>query len=210
MNNIKINKRYVKSGIKIFVLSVLVIVWVHSAFEGHGFHMEYSISRYVGLDYWSWIAFATCNVVTCELVFRYLAGIKNEWGMSLGWWISSLWMLMMLLGLSFFPIGLFDETWGDYGTVSQIHRVTAWTMFALAVITTAITMTKFKQEKALCRFGVFIVIYGIISGMSLIFELPFAESIYLLVEWGFIVMYLVFLLLIPYLNPENKALVEGQ
>jgi|GEM_PF-4457447 len=208
MNKMKMNKRYVKSALKIFVLSVMVIVVVHSVFEGHGLHLEYTLSRYVGLDYWSWIAFATCNVVVCELAFKYLAGVKNEWGMSLGWWISALWMLMMLLGLSFFPIGLFDEAWGDYGTISQIHRVTAWLMFALAVVTIVITLTKFKEEKMLCNFGFFMVIYGILLGGSIFLGIELIENLSLLVEWGFIVMYLAFLFYIPDFEPEKESQVS--
>ena len=206
MNIIKMDKSFVSSALKIFVLSSFVIVGVHAFFEGYGFHSEYSISRYVGLDYWSWIAFAVCNIVNGELVFRYLAGVRKQWGMSNRWWFCSLWMLLMLICLSICPVGLFDETWGEWGVVSTIHRITSWTMFLLAVLTVIETFIKFRNSKVIRNFGLILVGYGILCGAPILFGVNIVENLALFIEWGFLVAYMAFLLCIPYFETGNKTL----
>lgn len=91
----------------LFVTSVLAVA-INSL--KYGFHIDYTISRYVGLETWSAIVFGLGNVMVAYLSFRFLMWIQVR-GKVPKWLMLILAGIFVvgLLGLSACPMGYFDE-----------------------------------------------------------------------------------------------------
>lgn len=199
-----------KSGVRIaflvFMIVTFVIVFSHSFLEGFGLHFEYTISRYVGLTYWSAILFLICNLNLGGLIFRFLREIMAKWKMSKVWWICAVFMILMLILLSCCPVGLFDENWGDFGVVSLIHRFSSKAMFVAALFTAFETIVKFRKSRTVKIAGILFIFYGLFCVGSVLSDFSVFNQYILFFEWGFLVFYLVFLLMIPEFSKKNKEL----
>ena len=200
------NKKFVQSAFLVFITSVIVIVLAHTFVDGFGFHLNYTISRYVGLTQWSATAFLICNVVVGILLFQYLKQIRDAWGMPKRWWYASTLMLLMLVVLSIFPVGLYDEVWGEFGMVSTIHRVSSATMFLLAIVTGLETTIKFRKSRFVKDFGAFFVVYGVAVATLFAADSPVFWNAALIEETMFLVLYLILIMGIPKFEVGNKKL----
>lgn len=183
-------------ALAIFALSVVLIVAVNSF--GHGFHIWYSISRYVGLETWSAILFALGNLVVGILMIYYLYWVGGKIGATRGYYWLIVIIVMALLGLSACPIGYFDLPGEAYASSapSIIHECCSRVMFAAMLIVAAVFALR-ERESLQTRIGCGIfLIYGIFCvagylahaewfrGAMLVFE-----SLYLI---GFMVMCLIY------------------
>ena len=137
------NKKLVRLATLLFVLTVVIITFIHSLTKG--FHLNWSISRYMGSEPWSAILFCLSNFVVIALVLKYLYGVKKEHHLSTIWWILVLLMVVCYVMLSIFPVGLFDKMWGRFGTVSNIHQCSAYILFLMMILITAVTMYEVKK-----------------------------------------------------------------
>ena len=206
--NKKWERRWAIWAYLIFMCSVATVVLAHTFIDGYGFHIDYSISRYVGLTPWSAIFFFVCNCVVGVLLYRYLQKVQKTWKMSFAWWFCVILMLLMLIGLSMFPIGLFDEVWGNYGWVSWVHEICSKTMFLVAVLAGMETLIKFRNDLFTRIFGLLFEVYGFFCVFMTLFNVPFFNDYVLVFEWLFLAMHMTLLVSIPKFSRANMELAE--
>lgn len=190
----------------IFMIVISTIVGVHSFVEGYGLHFSYSISRYIGLTYWSAGLFFGTSLLLFFLVYRFLKQTAKDWKMTRVWWLSSVFMVLMLVMLAACPVGLFDKTWGNFGIISILHQFSSRAMFLMAVLTGIETMVKFRKAKFIRFFAPFFVIYGAVFATLATVGNWFVMDNMLFFEWGFLIFYLVMMLGIPSFVKGNKQL----
>lgn len=180
-------RKLIKTSIIIVSVSILSIFLIQSFLCGFGVHMNYSISRYVGLSPWSAILFLLCNIANFVLIFKALRLLDEKYNFGLLWRIISFIMILALLVLSAFPVGLHDEIWGNFGPVSIVHRTSAGVMFVSAILVMLLSLPKLKQKLhliiafvAFAFYGVFFVV-GFKFGLSLVTDNMFIpEALFLL------------------------------
>lgn len=122
-------KRWMLEAIGVFVSTSLLAVTFNSL--QYGWHWDYSISRYVGLETWSAILFALGNVLVAGLFGRYLYTVSEKWQMPRWFYWVTVVMAMALIGLSVCPIGYFDLVGTGYASSapSRIHEICSRLMF---------------------------------------------------------------------------------
>ena len=132
-------------ALAVFSGVVLALVLTYVMRDG-GFHMEYSISRYVGREWWSAVIFALGNFVIVWEVYRYTRTVWKEYGKV--WLGLMVVMLVCYVGLSLCPLGLFDSDIETLGAVSVLHQIFARGMFiTMAVIGFVKGMEIFKVRR---------------------------------------------------------------
>lgn len=141
---LKKNCGYILQGLLVFTLMLIGVIAVYVVRDG-GFHLEYSISRYVGREWWSAIIFALCNFAVMVLIWKYIVREWEKYGKV--WVVLMMLVTICFIGLSFCPIGLFDATYGDYGVVSILHQIFARGMFMVMAVATAVEGWKRRGEK---------------------------------------------------------------
>ena len=129
-------------ALMIFLATATLAVVLNSTVGGYGWHLNWSISRYVGLELWSVMLFAIGNCFVAALMGSYLWRLGERWKMSKIYFVLVLVMAAALLWLSFCPIGFCDV--GDMrSTVSLMHEFSSRTMF--------ITMMLIAATIVICR-----------------------------------------------------------
>lgn len=189
-----------KIVLSVFVISVLIVILSHSFLEGYGLHLNFSISRYIGLEPWSAIFFFVCSVFNIFLLIQFFLKFRKVHKMNLFWQIAYIIMLVGFLVLSACPVGLFDETWGDFGIVSILHRTFASIMFMSAVIVMFLTVLKFRNNKKLLLSGIFFMIFGILFITFFKLQIPWFMNIFLIPEALFLLWFVLIFLRLPFVQ----------
>lgn len=203
----KVNsKAPIKIGVIIFVFVVLCIVFGNSFLFGHGFHIEYSISRYIGLELWSAIFFFLNSLFLVNLLLIFYKKIKTTFKMPKLWQICFIIMIITFIGLSCCPVGFFDETWGDFGVVSHLHRFFSFSMFLISILVSIINFFKFQGRKSKIITLSF-AIYGTLFAISYAVNNSFVLNGFLFFETLFLLWFLTSLLVI---SSENLPKVESK
>lgn len=171
----------------VFWVGFFLILLTHILTGTAGFHLDYSISKYVGLTFPSAIAFLCMNTFVSVSLWRYIKPkLKSETEKN----IMKI-IIVTLILLSVFPIGLFDNIIPEpvflgRTPVSFLHVITSRTMFvAMAGFALYIffgrngetkhddkvrkVMLSFALYAAICIFT-FIFFSGIFWKYDLIFE----------------------------------------
>lgn len=189
----KRNQKTIKAIMLAYFIVILIIVVSHSFFEGYGFHLDYTISRYLGLTSWSAALFLATSIASFVFLFKFILRFKKDHKMNVLWFILACLMLVGLLGLSFCPIGLHDEVYGEFGTVSVCHRLFSITMFASSIAFAGLSFLKFKEKTTRLNLASFAV-YG--SAVALLYatENPFLMDLIFLFEGLFLIWIMVVLL----------------
>lgn len=189
----KAEQTKIKTIMVIYGIVISIIVVSHSFIEGYDFHLDYTISRYLGLMCWSAILFLITSIFSAAALFKFILRFKNRHKMNILWFITACLMLIGLLGLSICPIGLHDEVYGNFGTVSICHRYFSIVMFASSVVFAGLSFLKFKEKTTRLNLGTF-VIYG--SAVALLYatENPFLMDLIFLFEGIFLIWMMVVLL----------------
>lgn len=197
-----------KTNLKLAFLAYLtivpLIVLLNSFALGFNFHTEYTISRYIGLTYWSAITFALTSVFIFINVLKYLLKVGREYKMNKIWWVIALITIVALIGVGFCPVGLFDKTFGDFGTVSKIHRASAFIMFCSAIPTVFLTALKFRERKSLLVSAIIFVLYGLAFVFCYIYNFRPMMDYILFFEAFFLIFFLINLYLIPEKTEKTK------
>jgi len=126
------NRKVVIFSTTAFWINFLAIVLIHNLTGTAGTHLDFSISKYVGLTFQSAIAFLIVNVIISFAIWNYLRPLlKND-----AQKIILLLIVITLVGLSIFPIGLFDNIIPEpiilgRTPISFLHVLTSRTMFVL-------------------------------------------------------------------------------
>ncbi len=190
-------KSRVKISFVAYLTIALIIVLGNSFLSGFGFHTEYTISRYIGLSAWSAILFALTGLFIFFHLLKFLKSVKSTHKMNLVWWILSLIVIFALIGVCLCPVGYFDETFGDFGTVSKIHRISAFIMFCTTIPMVFLTALKFRKKTSFFILSLIFVVYGLlfVAGYATSFP-PFMNTI-LFTEAFFLIFFLILMLKIP-------------
>ncbi len=149
------------AGLILLMTSLLAVV-VNSF--SYGFHLNYTISRYVGLETWSAIVFGLGNIGVAYLSFRFLLWIQQETKIPkwLIWLLAGI-FVVGLLGLSACPMGYFDEPGSAYGSSvpSFIHNRCSRMMFFSMLVLTAVLAAKLRLGKKMQIVLAAYIIYGL-------------------------------------------------
>lgn len=170
-----------------FWLVFFAILLVHNITGTAGLHLDYSISKYVGLSFPSAIAFLIVNSFVSVMLWRYInPKLKSDMQR-----ILIILIIVTLVLLSIFPIGLFDTIIPEpviFGRtpISFLHVITSRTMFVAMAAFSALVFYEGKNKNlhdstvqksalmffiyaAICIF-VFIFLSKIFWNVDLIFE----------------------------------------
>lgn len=184
---VKVEKRrLILVALAIFVVTAALAVILNSTLGRYGFHLEYSISRYVGLETWSAVMFALGNLVVAGCILSYLYYLAEIW--QLPRWFNWLVVLMavMLLALSVCPVCYFDPEPGMKSVPTLVHEFSSRTMFLAMLLAAIVIMVcgragvgTRRQSLFFATFGV-ICVCGYLSGMEWFLDLLLIfESTYL-------------------------------
>ena len=110
----------------IFGLSQVVILGYYWFFGGYAGKLNLTISKYVGLELWSSVFFAICNLLIVILMLRYYLVTWKK--LSVIWLILSLIQTIGFIGLSICPHNAFMSD-GTRETINTIHILMARMMF---------------------------------------------------------------------------------
>ena len=191
------NKKFIRTAIFIFVAVVAIITIMHSFILGRGFHVSWSISRYMGTDFWSAVIFCLANFVVAVMTLKYLFSVKKEHGLSPIFLILVIVMTVLFALLSIFPVGLFDDVWGQFGTVSHIHRGSSYALFLFMIFIALDLMIEIRKGKAMHLFGTVAVLGSLFCVISFLAGWDFFSSYMYIFESGYVLLNLVLYSLIP-------------
>ncbi len=121
-------------AILIFLATASFAIITNGLMQGDGIHLDYSISRYVGLATLSAIIFALGNFVVTDCMAERLYEIGRVLRMPKLFYILVVVTAIALIGLSVCPIGYFDRVFGVESVPSQVHQICSRTMFACMLL----------------------------------------------------------------------------
>ena len=184
-------KRLVLYAAVAFALTSVAAIVVNSLL-GHGWHIEYSISRYVGLETWSALVFFLGNLVVAGCVLYYLEYIAEIWGLPRWFnWLVVI-MLITLLVLSACPIGYFDLPGAAYGTSapSNLHGICSRMMFCSMILAGAVFALTTKATKHTRIMAGIFVAYGLLCVYGYFMKASWLASGLVFFEWSFLMAFL--------------------
>ena len=170
----------------LYCVVISAIILSHSFLEGYGFHLDYTISRYLGMTFWSAILFLVTSIISSVAILKFILKFKKEHEMNSLWFVFAILMLAGLLGLSFCPIGLFDEVYGEFGIVSLCHRFFSITMFSSSIAFAGLSFLRLKEKSTRINLATFAV-YGTIVVVSYATNIPFLMNYIFIFEGLFII-----------------------
>lgn len=200
-------KTRVKIALSTYLLITFIIVLGHTFFDGFGFHFNYTISRYIGLSFWSAILFLLTSIFIFWQIIKYIKTVKDEKRMGKLWWIVSIVTVSALIGVGLCPLELFDSVYGEFGLVSILHRAFSGTMFCLSIIMVLLTALKFLKSKSFLVPSLIYIIYGLFFVVCYSLNLKFFFDFILIFEAIFLTNFYIIMLLIPNMS-ENKNKTE--
>lgn len=168
----------------IFVVTVAFGVTVNTLVFGKGFHLNWSVSRYMGSEIWSAVIFVLGNSVVAGVVGRYLWLLGRAWKMPRVYYYCALLMVVGLITLSFFPFGLFDVN-GVKSIETFIHEVSSRTMFIMMMLMAAMLAGRRATARTRAACVVFVIyavfcVTGHVSGAEWFVPLTLIyESVYI-------------------------------
>ncbi len=152
-------RRLMRMAMAVFLGETVVIVAVNSFVLGYGFHLDYSISKYVGLETWSSLMFAALNGLVVYGMGAFLLALGESWKMKSWYFWVIVFMTVGLVGLSVFPCEYFESR-GLGTTITVMHQLTSQMMF-FNMLVIAIAMGIRSQVGTGMRFWcAMFVVYG--------------------------------------------------
>ncbi len=187
----KTQKKWMLLAIGIFLVTSLLAITINSL--SYGWHIEYSISRYVGLETWSAVLFALGNIVAAGLFGKYLFAVGEAWRMPKWFYVVVVVTAMALLGLSACPIGYFDPNGADFGSSapSWMHKICSRLMFACMLILAFVWQWNSVVQMKMRRWCAVFVAYGIFCILGYIFGSNWFFSMMLVFESAYILGFMV-------------------
>ena len=191
------NKKFIHVAAGLFLGVEALIVCLHSFAFGQGFHSDWSISRYMGLTFWSAIVFAIFNFAIIAIVLKYMLKVRKMHHLSIIWLLGVLVMMTAYAGLSFCPIGLFDAKWGEFGIVSNFHHTFSTTLFIAMAVVALDTMIEIRKGKAMHIYGLCLLAFAGFCTYGFTCAVPAFWGAVFFFESGYIFANLLFYSLIP-------------
>lgn len=167
-------KRTVIRAMILFWVNFIVILITHNLTGRAGLHIDFSISKYVGLSFPSAIAFFIVNTFVALSMWRYL---KPKLGDKIQRLLMG-YIVITLILLSLFPIGLFDTIIPDpiiFGRtpISFLHVLTSRTMFIAMCLFSLYTFyaarRKNLRDEAMIKVALAFFIYATLCTFFYIF-----------------------------------------
>lgn len=167
-------KKPVIRAMVLFWVNFFAILTIHNLTGRAGLHLDFSISKYVGLSFPSAIAFLIVNTFVALSMWQYL---KPKLKDNIQRWLM-LYIVVTLILLSLFPIGLFDEIIPSpiiFGRtpISFLHVITSRTMFvamtAFALYTFYAGKRKNYHDETIIKTALAFFIYAAICTFTYIF-----------------------------------------
>lgn len=158
----KAQKKWMLLAIGIFLTTSLLVIIVNSLRQG--WHIEYSISRYVGLETWSAVVFALGNIAVAGLFGKYLYAVGEAWQMPKWFYVLVVITAAALLGLSACPIGYFDPAGVAFGTSapSLVHKICSRLMFACMLLMAFVWQWQNEIQNKIRLWCAIFVVYGLV------------------------------------------------
>lgn len=155
------NSGLIAAALAVFLVTSFAAIIVNSTLLGHGFHLEYSISKYVGLETWSAVLFTIGNLFVAAFFGKYLWKLGEAWDMPRLFYYLIIVMVVGLLTLSFCPSGYCDFD-GKKNLITWLHEVSSRMMF-IAMMSEAALIACWKKASRLAHaLCVSYVVYAII------------------------------------------------
>lgn len=155
------HSKYIGLALAIFLVTAFASIIVNSTLFGHGFHLEYSISKYVGLETWSAVIFAIGNCFVAALFGKYLWKLGEAWKMPRLFYYLIIVMVVGLLGLSFCPSG-YNDFAGQKSLITWLHEICSRTMFVAMMMEAALIAVWKKAGRLAHALCVAYVVYAVI------------------------------------------------
>lgn len=147
------------AGLVLFMAVAGLIVVVNSL-AGYGFHLNYSVSKYVGLEWWSSLLFLLSNIVVSVLVGRYAWNVGRMWKMPRVYYYCVTILVVTLLWLSMCPVGFCDVD-GRKSLMTWLHEISSRTMFLMMLFIGIIFAVSKRATRCSRIVSIVFVIYGI-------------------------------------------------
>lgn len=196
----------------IFALSQIIILGFYWLNEGYAGNFTLTVSRYVGLELWSSILFAICNIAIVIIMFRYYLYLRPS--RSKLWFIFGCLQVAGFSLLSIFPANAFMSS-PIREVVINIHEISARTMFAAMLLMAADTLRlaypnhlKFLQKFSLTKSpkniaffktavpaSIAFIMLGCFYLCAFFFKLSVYGNFVLIIETSYIYGFIAFLLL---------------
>ena len=192
-------KRTVIRAMFLFWVNFIVILIVHNLTGRAGLHIDFSISKYVGLSFPSAIAFLVVNTFVALSIWRYL---KPKLGDKIQRLLMG-YIVITLILLSLFPIGLFDTIIPApiiFGRtpISFLHVLTSRTMFIAMCLFSLYTFyaarRKNLHDEMTIKAALAFFIYATICTFFYIFLSEFFWQIDLIFEAVYIAFFFIVVL----------------
>lgn len=158
--NLDVERKCMFGAILIFLVTAALAIVLNTTVGKYGWHLEWSISRYVGLELWSAVLFAIGNCFVAAFMGRYLWKLGERWGMPKLYYALVLVMATALLWLSFCPVGFCDMD-GQTSTVSLMHVMSSRCMFISMMLISMIVVLCRKAGMTAHALNVGYLVYAI-------------------------------------------------
>ena len=183
----------------IFAFSQIIILGYYWFFDGYFGDLTLTISRYVGLELWSSVLFAICNIIISVFMMRYYLATWKK--LSTFWLICGIVQLIGFIGLSLVPHIAFVS--GEAGETmvlwhNILARVMFFAMFGMAIERLRLaTKDKITSKTRLMATNtcIFFLMYGLTYAVSYTLNLDVLFSGILIWETGYIYAFMGMLIL---------------
>lgn len=174
----------------VFLVVSTLIVLVNSLLR-HSIRVNFSISRYVGLESWSAILFFISNLVVASWIAAYLYELGRILRMPRVYYWLVVGVVVMLVGLSICPLGFFDRYRG-LGGASIMHQICSRLMFILMALITLMVIL----NRSVCLYtkvvgGIFLC-YMIICIIGHLLKINWFVGHFLIFEALYLVAFMLF------------------
>lgn len=170
MNKVKTPSKWlIVSAMAVFLGTSMLAIAINSTVFRHGFNISWSISHYVGLEPWSAIFFTIANIFVAILTGKYLWQLGEVWKMPKFFYILIVVLAANLIGLSIFPVGMFDQG-GTTSTISLLHNLTSRTMFIVMMLLAAMVVLCRRANTTAHIVNVLFLMYAVFCAVGFISE----------------------------------------
>ncbi len=187
-------KTHVRISLLTYILATIIIVGGHSLLGNYGFYLDHTISRYIGLGIWSSILFLAVSIFIFINIMKYLKHLKTTYKMGNFWWAIAIITMVSLLGVGLCPLGFFDQTYGDFGLVSILHRISSSMMFCFSIVLVFLMTLKFHTEKPFFISSLLYIICGLAFIVCYMLNLSLFMNIIFIFESAFLAFFYIVLL----------------
>ncbi len=199
--------------------AILLAVWLFA----EPFNPKHSISYYVGYTIPSAIAFLIVNILSVYNMHKFYIGVinrsfdpghkelivpgfKNRKALNFSanfYYVLGVLIMIGLIGLSVFPIHLFERMNPALGFTSEFHRIFSRSMFVIMSIQCFYTGWHFRQQKKVLIPNMIFAVYAIICCTAFLATSSFFWTYDFIFESVFVVGY--FLTLFSHLAIKTKG-----